>query len=85
MTYVGNFLNILILILQIAIIIRVFTSWFNPNPENPFMILLFNLSEPVLKPLRRILPSFGMIDISPVAAIIILVILRLFLVPALRG
>ena len=84
MAYFGNFLMVLFWVLQIAIIVRVFASWFVRDPENPYMVFLINITEPILGPIRRILPSFGMIDLSPIVAIIIFSILITFLVPALR-
>ncbi|MBM3944988.1 MAG: YggT family protein [SAR202 cluster bacterium] len=85
MAYFANFLSILILVLQVAIIARVFASWFVRDPDNPFMNFLVGITEPILAPLRRILPNFGRVDLSPMIAIAILVILRVLLVPALRG
>ncbi|MDG6897186.1 hypothetical protein A6A19_04055 [Actinobacillus delphinicola] len=53
-------------------------SWFNRAP-NPLQYILYQLTEPVLKPIRRILPNTGMIDFSPmVLAFILLFIDQLF-------
>ena len=59
-------------ILIIVIIIRAILSWFSPKPGNPLMVILFSITEPILAPLRRIVPRIGLIDITPMVAIILL-------------
>lgn len=65
-----------------AIFVRVILSWISPGGYNPAAAIIFTLTEPVLRPLRRWLPSLGGIDISPVFAIILLlaadIVLRSF-------
>lgn len=67
-----NFLVVLITILQIAIIGRALISWFPVSPSNPLVRVLTEITEPVLAPLRRVIPRFGMIDLTPMVAIIVL-------------
>jgi YggT family protein len=55
----------------ILIIIRALMSWFAPNPYNRFYLLLMQVTEPVLAPLRRIIPMSG-IDFSPIIAILLI-------------
>lgn len=74
--FVGTFFTILVTILQIAIIGRAIISWFPIDPHNPLMRTLFEITEPLLAPLRRIIPRIGMIDISPMIAIIVLQVIR---------
>ena len=73
---IGNwlvtFVSMLISILNIAIFARVILSWFPIDPGNPIVRLLFDLTEPILAPFRRVLPRIGMIDLSPLAAILVL-------------
>jgi len=76
----GNLLNILTWI----IIIRAFLSWVNPDPFNPIVQFLNNVTEPILAPIRRVLPGYQIgIDFSPVIAILVLWFLNLFLVRTL--
>jgi YggT family protein len=42
------------------------------NPSNPLVIALHEITEPILAPIRQVLPRFGMIDLSPMVAIIVL-------------
>jgi len=55
-----------------AILIRIVLSWIAPNSYNPITALLTTLSEPVLRPFRRVVPSIGGLDISPVFALVLL-------------
>ena len=65
-------------ILFYAILIRVVMSWFNPDWHNPFASVLIAVTEPPLRMIRRVLPDFGMIDFSPLVAIVALKIIELF-------
>jgi len=47
-------------------------SWFSPRPTNMLAIILFRITEPLLAPLRRIIPRVGMFDFTPLVAIILL-------------
>lgn len=51
---------------------RVLISWFNPNPYNPIVDAIYRLTEPVLTPIRRILPPLGGFDLSPLVVFFIL-------------
>ena len=66
-----------LLLFTFAIIIRIVLSWVAPGTYNPATALIENLTDPVLRPFRRMLPTFGGFDISPVFAIIILVALSI--------
>ncbi len=53
-----------------VILIYVLLSWISPGSYNPAAILLTSITEPILKPLRRIIPSIGGLDLSPLFALI---------------
>ena len=55
-----------------AIIIRALLSWFPVNPQNPLVVILFQITEPILAPMRRMIPRLGMFDLTPMIAIILL-------------
>ncbi|MBI4334038.1 MAG: YggT family protein [Chloroflexi bacterium] len=63
-------------ILTFAIIARALLTWFPIRQDNPIVNLLNVITEPFLAPLRRIIPRIGMIDISPLVAILILQLIR---------
>lgn len=69
----ANFVNYLVLVLTWAIFLRAILSFFvPPGSSNPIMRVLNEVTEPILAPLRRVLPTIGMLDLSPFAAIILL-------------
>ena len=51
---------------------RVLLSWFAVDPDNPIVRALHQLTEPLLAPIRRILPPAGMLDLSPIVGFIII-------------
>lgn len=79
------FISTLFFILQFAIIIRALMSWFNPSPDNPIVRIVIEITEPVLAPLRRIVPKIGMIDITPIVAILLMQVIESLLRETLRG
>jgi YggT family protein len=80
----ANVINIGLTVYIWVIVIRALISWVSPDPYNPIVRFLYRVTEPVLRPVRRILPISGMgIDFSPLIAILIIYVLRIFLVKAL--
>ncbi len=69
---IGNTLKLIVGIFLYAIIIQAILSWVNPDPHNPVVTLLNNLTMPILKHFRNLIPPIGGIDISSLFAIIIL-------------
>lgn len=68
-----RFVNLLVYILTTAIFLRAIFSWFvAPGSDNVIMKFLRDITEPVLSPLRRVLPTMGMLDLSPFVAMILL-------------
>ena len=76
------FLNVLLTIMYWLILIRALVSWVNPDPFNPFVQFLVRMTEPVLEPIRRLLPPLA-IDISPIIAFFGIIFLQRFLVASL--
>lgn len=66
-----------------AMIISVILSWVAPGSHNPGAELVQQITEPVLAPFRRIIPSMGGLDISPIFAFIALQLLQSWLIPRL--
>ena len=64
-------------ILQIIIIVRVVLSWISHNSSNQFIRIIYQVSAPILKPIREILPITGMgFDLSPIVAFFLLGLLK---------
>ena len=72
MTVFFDIIRILCNLLTVAIIIRAILSWFSPRPTNLLSVIFYRITEPVLAPLRRIIPRTGMVDFTPMVAIILL-------------
>jgi len=59
------------------IVVRVLMSWFVQNPnQNRLTRFIHETTEPILKPLRRALPRLGMLDLSPIIAILLIEVAR---------
>ncbi len=70
-----GFVYYLCRILTYAIFIRAILSWFLPRRQNLIMVLLDDITEPLLAPLRRVIPRLGIFDLSPLIAIGILYVI----------
>ena len=65
-------------VLMIALVVRVIASWFGISRYRPWMRPFFVLTDWLIEPIRRILPPLGMFDLSPLAAWLVLILLRNF-------
>ncbi|MBI2767920.1 MAG: YggT family protein [Chloroflexi bacterium] len=54
---------------------RSLLSWFPIDQSSPLYQMLFRVTEPIIEPLRRVMPNTGMMDLSPLAAIIVLIVI----------
>jgi YggT family protein len=61
-----------------AIFIRIILSWVGMDPQNPVVVFLHEITEPILAPIRRFMPRMGMLDLSPMVAIILLSLIARF-------
>jgi YggT family protein len=55
---------------------RVLITWFQVDPYNPIVRILYQLTEPLLAPIRRLLPQTGMMDFSPIVAFIAITVVE---------
>ncbi len=90
MFVVGKFISVMARILDTVLwiymwIIRVaaLISWVNPDPYNPIVRFLYKATEPVLRPIRRVIGTIGGIDISPIIVIFAIYFLRYFVIASL--
>jgi len=67
-----TYLYYLVQVLTVAIIARALLSWFPLPASNPITSFLHAVTEPILAPLRRVIPRVGMLDITPLIAILLL-------------
>jgi YggT family protein len=66
-------------ILKIALLVRVVSSWLPVSPYSKWISWSFRLTEPILAPLRRIVPTLGAFDITPIVAYFLLGLIQSFL------
>ncbi len=76
MYLIAHILDWLLLLMGIAIFVRGLFSWIDPTGRSAFGQILARITDPVIQPIRRVMPNTGMIDLSPFVAIIIIYILR---------
>ena len=83
-----TFITYLTWALYAAILARVIVSWLPIGPDSnfaPIVRFIYEITEPILAPIRRLLPSMGMFDLSPMIAIIIIILIQSLLLPLLRN
>jgi YggT family protein len=66
-------------ILKLALIVRIIASWLQVNPYRPWVRWSVSLTEWLLRPLRSVIPPFGMIDVTPIIAYFVLALLETFM------
>ena len=79
------FIDYLVNAVLIAIFVRAILSWFPVNRDNPIVAVVFQITDPILAPVRRIMPARGFIDLSPMVTIIVIAVIREVLRGALAG
>jgi YggT family protein len=78
------FINLLAQVITILVIAKVILSYFMP-PYHPIRETVDRMVNPMLEPIRRVMPSTGMIDFSPLILLVLMQLLRRFLVSFLIG
>lgn len=85
-SFAAQFVDLLVYILTGAIFLRAIFSWFvPPGSDNMLMRFLRDITEPVISPLRHIVPSMGMLDLSSFVAMILLQVVGGIVAGMLRG
>ena len=85
MMAIAQLIDFLLTAYMWIIIGRAVISWVNADPYNPIVRFLYDVTEPLLSRIRRLLPmSMGGIDFSPIILIMVIMFLQSFLVPTLK-
>jgi len=82
---VGEFIKASVYIFMFCIFVSIIMSWINPQGYNPVLSTINQISDPMLSSARRILPSMGGIDFSPILVIIFLNLTLILIVRPLQG
>lgn len=77
--------ELLIQLYSLVILARVLMSWVNIDPYSPLARTIFNLTEPVLAPVRNLLPPAAGLDFSPIIVMVLLQIVGRMLVTMVTG
>lgn len=92
MFIIANFIGALAYVLSAALeifwwilLVRVLISWVSPSPYNPIVQFLYRATEPVLEPIRRVMPPMTGVDLSPLVAFLIIIFSRKFVIASLFG
>jgi YggT family protein len=73
-------LSLVLIAFELILLARVLLSWFpNMDRNNALVRFVFDVTEPVLRPIRNVLPQTGMFDFSPLILLLIIQVLRVFL------
>lgn len=78
---IADLIALVFTVFLVAVIIQVILSWISPGHYNPVIGLVHKLAEPVLKPIRKLIPSLGGLDLSPLFATLLLLVGKMLIVP----
>ena len=76
MSIVLQFIDIALQLYVFVIFARVIISWLRVNPYNPIVRAIYELTEPVLSPIRNLMPRGMMLDFSPMIVIVLIFVIR---------
>ena len=84
LTAIAKVLDVVLVIFVWIVIARAILSWASPDPYNPIVRFIHNITEPVLHQIRKRLPvNFGGIDFSPIIVLLAIIFLQQFVVQSL--
>lgn len=84
---IANAVQAVASLMTLAILARVLYSWIDPSPvpTNAAKRILFQLTDPILDPIRRWLPAAGPLDLSPIVATVLIQVIAQAIVAGLGG
>ncbi len=78
---IADLIALTLTVFLVAIIIQVVLSWISPGHYNPVIGLVNKISEPVLRPIRKVIPSVGGLDLSPLFATLVILVAKMLIIP----
>lgn len=81
----ADLISLILNVLTILIIGRALLSWFDPMFRSSVGRIIYEVTEPIIRPIRQVVPSIGMFDLSPIIALLVLRVLETFLRQALTS
>jgi YggT family protein len=83
-TVISNLIGMLGQLYMFVLLARVLISWIQVDPNHPAIQILYQLTEPILKPIRQILPATAGLDFSPIIAMLLVEVVTQVLASTLR-
>jgi YggT family protein len=80
-----GFVQLLFDLVILVLLARVLLSWVQVDPRNPIVNLIHQLTEPLLAPIRRLLPQSGALDFSPMIAFVVVLLAEQIVLSLLRS
>ena len=81
---VGELLTKIVYVFIVAIFVQVIASWIAPGTYNPVLALIDSLTSPLMRPVRRLIPPMGGLDLSPMVAIMLLYLSLMLIVQPIK-
>ena len=75
-TLLATFIDLFTLVFNFLLLSRVILSWFLPADANLFTRTIYELTEPVLSPVRRLLPRSSVLDLAPLVTFLLLQLIQ---------
>lgn len=75
MRYISTFISILSQVLSMAILARILLSWVPSLQQSRLGRFVYDITEPILGPIRRLIPPLGALDLSPFVAMVLIQVL----------
>lgn len=82
---IADLVSLFLSVFLIAILIHVILSWVNPGFYNPVIGLVNTIATPILRPIQKLIPPVGGIDLSPLFAILMIMVVKMLLIPPLMN
>lgn len=76
--------NVVGTFLYVAVFARIIISWFPMPANNPIVVLIYTVTEPILAPIRRYVPKFGAFDFTPMIAMLLILFIQSVLIRVLQ-
>jgi YggT family protein len=78
---IADLIALVLTVFLVAVIIQVILSWVSPGHYNPVIGLVNRIAEPVLKPIRKFIPPLGGLDLTPLFASLLLLVVKMLIIP----
>jgi YggT family protein len=78
---IADLVALVLTVFLVAVIIQVILSWVSPGHYNPVIGLVNRIAEPVLKPIRKFIPPLGGLDLTPLFASLLLLVVKMLIIP----